>query len=317
MSPFSLSLPYVINSTATFFIPLCLSPSWGQHSIPSIQAASSLPSWKCVQTPVLDWPSDGHILSPLRSRFPLPNPYSAESLSVLSLEGSPDTCCSVCSASWTYVCACVRVWVHGRKVKGKRRPVDHNRLKGKVIITEVNYGWGGMCVYMLQHLDHVFWTDKCSPFSTLKHSIKVLCLSVCMWLSKITHNVFLNRKNIEYHRPFKYAVTTSKLLSNIFFSYTLIFFLLNMPLYRHPCYMYTSRWNSCKRMKSMIFEKSNFKKFRHCACISPTCPQWMISVIVIGCSHKGACYFPMQSGLHSVKEGNKDCKKCRLPSIVL
>lgn len=56
------------------------------------------------------------------------------------------------SAVCVCVSVCVRACVRGSEVKGKRRPVDHNGLKGKVIITEVNYGWSSMsCILLCLH----------------------------------------------------------------------------------------------------------------------------------------------------------------------
>lgn len=66
--------------------------------------------------------------APFRGCFPLPCPCSTRSWSELSFESSPDTCRSVCLASWKCVFVCARE----RKMRGKWRPGGHQGLKGKL-----------------------------------------------------------------------------------------------------------------------------------------------------------------------------------------
>lgn len=143
---------------------------------------------KLVQIPFLDWLSDRHILSSFRSCFPLPPPYSTESWSELSLEGTPDTCCSVCLYRWK--CVCVLLCECMRKVRGKGRHAGHHGLKGKVIITVVNYECSCVsCILLCLHAPApwpCFLKRKAFPFSTWKHcQVQCLCvlgICVCPWL---------------------------------------------------------------------------------------------------------------------------------------
>lgn len=129
--------------------------------------------------------------------FPLPPPYSTESWSELSLEDTPDTCCSVCLSRWKCVCV--------RKVRGKGRSAGHHGLKGKVIITVVNYGCSNVsCILLCLHAPApwpCFLKRKAFPFSTWKHCqsplfMCVLGICVCPQLLVMSVFILFNSTNI-------------------------------------------------------------------------------------------------------------------------
>lgn len=127
---------------------------------------------------LIDFPMDTSC-PPSEAVFPLPHSYRAESWSELSLESTPDTCCTVCLSRWKCVCV--------RKVRGKGRHFGHHRLKGKVIITVVNYSCGSVsCILLCLHAPApwpCFLKRKAFPFSTWKHchSPLFMCvLGICL-----------------------------------------------------------------------------------------------------------------------------------------
>ncbi len=100
----------------------------------------------------------------------------------VSLEGSPDTCCSVGLASWTCVCVCV--W--GRwEVKEDLLVIMGS--KEDVIITALSYGCGSVsCILLcLQALAPwpCFLTEKRFLFqlwSIVKISFVCVCVCLCV-----------------------------------------------------------------------------------------------------------------------------------------